>query len=229
MPLSQRHCVPFPRVVTSWGYQFPPRRACSRAPRPSRYPTVAAPTHRFSLPLHITGRERERKRESEEVALVYFLLSFYLLRTFSAYDPPLSPYRVPLPFALRGTLPSTHLPPACGPSIMLYLATLAALLSPFCSTFFPSKRRAPFPCSPPLFLSRRVALSVSLSRSAIFFSEKKFVPFSCFSTSLLLPLSLRSFASFSLFLPTVISLSSPLSANHPLVPFSFLIDVAGNL
>lgn len=83
--------------------------------------------------------------------------------------------------------------------------------------------------TPSLSIASRRSLSVSLSRSAIFFSEKKFVPFSCFSTSLLLPLSLRSFASFSLFLPTVISLSSPLSANHPLVPFSFLIDVAGNL
>lgn len=167
MPLSQRHCVPFPRVVTSWGYQFPPRCACSRAPRPSRYPTVAAPTHRFSLSLFTITGGREREKERERGGSPCIFPPFFL--PSSAYDPPLSPYHVPLPFALRGTLPSTHLPPPVAPQ-SCFISRLWPPFSPhFVLRFSLRSRRAPFPCSSPFFLSRRVTLSVSLFRSAIFF------------------------------------------------------------
>lgn len=90
LPLSQRHCVPFPRVVTSWGYQFPlsplPFPACSRTPRlvslsccRSPHPSV------LSYPLRYYGW-----RESEEVALV-IPSPFFLPSSFSMYTIPLYP------------------------------------------------------------------------------------------------------------------------------------------
>lgn len=114
-----------------------------------------------------------------------FLSTFF---AFHFLGSPLYPrsYRCSSPF--RETLLSPPLPASDRTlNHVLSPATLAALLSPFCSAFFALRSvERPFSVSSPLFLrTRRVTLFLSFSlsfpfsRFAIFFlSEKKFVPFS---------------------------------------------------
>lgn len=160
--------VSLPAGVTSFPPVVPVPALLARLVIPLSQPP---PTGSLSLST-ITDRERERNRESEEVALVYFLLSFYLLRTFSAYDPPLSPYRVPLPFALRGTFPSTHLPPPVAPQ-SCFISRLWPPFSPhFVLRFSLRSVERPFPVHP-LSFYRVASLSLSLSLVPLFFSLKR--------------------------------------------------------